>query len=416
MANTHTTLTSLFIDIADAIREKTGGTDAIVADNFPSAIEAIPNKGEYVWKKLTTEGGELVDYVVSDDLSAYPDGGEQDGYWYERENGVEFADPTTQGNTVLGTFYEKPASGDPIPMNVYRVETGIEETGEDPVVSSKKLSSVKIKKVSADSEGNIYYLDRSNNFVKTDLNGDTIWQKTSTYDFIFDGEYIWTLRASYLEKLDVNGNKLQSTETRYSASSFVYVSEDYIYTREKSTYLVQYDKTGAYIYYSSSENAVCASDDWYCRITGSSSYNVSAYEMGTTNSVWSYTGSRTIYDLYAVSDGAIGICGSGTIIKIVDGQQVWSVKHDYSTNSGIDIVEDKNGCIYLLYKTNINKLSPNGEEIWDVKISTETFGELQLGEDFNLYVGLYDTTGTGYHKIDNTVRTFKLAYCEDFVS
>ena len=45
MANIHTTLTSLFSDIADKIREKTGGTDKIVADNFPDAISNIPIDG-----------------------------------------------------------------------------------------------------------------------------------------------------------------------------------------------------------------------------------------------------------------------------------------------------------------------------------------------------------------------------------
>ena len=45
MANIHTTLTSLFSDIADKIREKTGGTGKIVADNFPDAISSIPIDG-----------------------------------------------------------------------------------------------------------------------------------------------------------------------------------------------------------------------------------------------------------------------------------------------------------------------------------------------------------------------------------
>ena len=45
MANIHTTLASLFSDIADKIREKTGGTDKIVADNFPDAISNIPIDG-----------------------------------------------------------------------------------------------------------------------------------------------------------------------------------------------------------------------------------------------------------------------------------------------------------------------------------------------------------------------------------
>ena len=45
MPNTHTTLTSLFSDIADAIRGKTGSSATIVADNFPTAIANIPTGG-----------------------------------------------------------------------------------------------------------------------------------------------------------------------------------------------------------------------------------------------------------------------------------------------------------------------------------------------------------------------------------
>ena len=41
MANTHATLTSLFTNIADKIRVKTGNTGSIVADNFPEAIDSI---------------------------------------------------------------------------------------------------------------------------------------------------------------------------------------------------------------------------------------------------------------------------------------------------------------------------------------------------------------------------------------
>ena len=40
--------------------------------------------GLYVWKKLTAEGGDFVDFVVSDQETAYPDGGIQGGYWYEK--------------------------------------------------------------------------------------------------------------------------------------------------------------------------------------------------------------------------------------------------------------------------------------------------------------------------------------------
>ena len=39
----HTSLASLFTDIADAIRGKTGGSAQLVADDFPTAIAAIPS-------------------------------------------------------------------------------------------------------------------------------------------------------------------------------------------------------------------------------------------------------------------------------------------------------------------------------------------------------------------------------------
>lgn len=41
MANKHENLTSLFTDIADAIREKTNNITTLIADDFPEAIRAI---------------------------------------------------------------------------------------------------------------------------------------------------------------------------------------------------------------------------------------------------------------------------------------------------------------------------------------------------------------------------------------
>ena len=41
------------------------------------------SSGLYVWKKLTAQGGALIDYVVSDDPTAYPNGGYKSGYYYE---------------------------------------------------------------------------------------------------------------------------------------------------------------------------------------------------------------------------------------------------------------------------------------------------------------------------------------------
>ena len=56
MPNRHTTLTSLFTDIAGAIRSKTGESAEIKADDFDTAIEAIPTggggSGEYTTEQL----------------------------------------------------------------------------------------------------------------------------------------------------------------------------------------------------------------------------------------------------------------------------------------------------------------------------------------------------------------------------
>lgn len=50
--------------------------------NIKNNIGSLP-EGSYVWKKLTAEGGDFVNFVVSDSVSTYPDGAEQYGYWYE---------------------------------------------------------------------------------------------------------------------------------------------------------------------------------------------------------------------------------------------------------------------------------------------------------------------------------------------
>lgn len=51
--------------------------------NLAKISDYLPH-GAYVWKKLTAQNGDFVDFVVSDQSTAYPDGGTQDVYWYER--------------------------------------------------------------------------------------------------------------------------------------------------------------------------------------------------------------------------------------------------------------------------------------------------------------------------------------------
>lgn len=74
---THTTLAALFTDIANAIREKTGSTDPIVADDFPAAIAAIPTSSPVEIGSFT---------VIDDNMTGWPTG------TYEFEIGMTWAD------------------------------------------------------------------------------------------------------------------------------------------------------------------------------------------------------------------------------------------------------------------------------------------------------------------------------------
>lgn len=65
---THNTLTSLFTDIADAIRAKTGNSEPIVADNFPAEIAGLRGGFDYKNNNITT----IADYEFKNcmDLSS----------------------------------------------------------------------------------------------------------------------------------------------------------------------------------------------------------------------------------------------------------------------------------------------------------------------------------------------------------
>lgn len=75
MPNTHETLESLFVDTANAIRAKTGGTAEIVADEFPQAIALIPSGGgASIQSGVFTPASQAATHtiVVDDDIAAHP--------------------------------------------------------------------------------------------------------------------------------------------------------------------------------------------------------------------------------------------------------------------------------------------------------------------------------------------------------
>lgn len=60
----HNNLTSLFSDIANSIRSKTGDTNAIVADTFPSVIDNI-STGINIADSTLTENAQLLNGIIA---------------------------------------------------------------------------------------------------------------------------------------------------------------------------------------------------------------------------------------------------------------------------------------------------------------------------------------------------------------
>lgn len=85
-----------------------------------SKIEDYLPHGQYVWKKLTAEGGDFVDFVTADSDSAYPDGGTHDGYWYKKVvEGVDLLGIFGYTNIAIDkiTFSSDTAFNDAIPIS-----------------------------------------------------------------------------------------------------------------------------------------------------------------------------------------------------------------------------------------------------------------------------------------------------------
>lgn len=69
--------------ISNAIRAKTGKTDLMKPGQWSVELDNIKNSGQYLWSKKETDDGVVIGYAVADDSSEYPDGGLQDGYYWE---------------------------------------------------------------------------------------------------------------------------------------------------------------------------------------------------------------------------------------------------------------------------------------------------------------------------------------------
>ena len=74
-------------DLTETAANQTSAVNALLTMVKRKVVQD-KGEGEFVWKKLTAEGGDFVDYVISSDSEAYPDGAvHTDGYWYELVEG-----------------------------------------------------------------------------------------------------------------------------------------------------------------------------------------------------------------------------------------------------------------------------------------------------------------------------------------
>ncbi len=99
MPNIHTTLSSLFSDIADAIRAKTGGSAQIIAHNFPTEIANIPT-GVDTSDAMAGEGD-----ILATKTAYLSDGTKHTGSMTNRGAVSQTLDTTTTSYTIPSGYH-----------------------------------------------------------------------------------------------------------------------------------------------------------------------------------------------------------------------------------------------------------------------------------------------------------------------
>lgn len=183
MAN-HTSLASLFSDIADAIRAKTGGSSNIIADNFPTAISQIPTGGtptlQTKTKTYTPTTSQQTEQVRADN-----------GYdGLEQVNVTVNAMPTGSAGTPIaskGTVSNHSVTVTPSVTNTTGYINGGTKTGTGVSVSASELVSG-TKSITQNGTG----IDVAN-YASVDVNvsgggGASLGTKTITANGTYDAE------------------------------------------------------------------------------------------------------------------------------------------------------------------------------------------------------------------------------------
>lgn len=70
--------------IGDAVRAKTGASGLLAPGDMITALDGAKSHGDYLFIKKESPGGEIISYIVTDNIEEYPDSDWQDGYYWER--------------------------------------------------------------------------------------------------------------------------------------------------------------------------------------------------------------------------------------------------------------------------------------------------------------------------------------------
>ena len=156
-------------------------------------------EGLYAWKKLSAQGGDFIDYVVSDKETAFPDGGEKGGYWYERVS--EGITPEMFGCTKMAVDTFTLSS-----TTVIKNYTISHSLGEIP-----KFMYVVAERLPTAYDGAIF------NYVNTNvkLDGTTLYGKMTYYS-------INSIAVNHIAEIDVNANSITANSFYINSASYYY--------------------------------------------------------------------------------------------------------------------------------------------------------------------------------------------------
>lgn len=175
MPNTHSTLSSLFTDIANAIRTKTGSSAQIVADNFPTEIANIPSGGIDPSDATATESD-----ILNPKTAYLSDGTKHTGSMVNRGAVSQTLDTTTTSYTIPQGYHN--GSGG---VSVTTQTKSATPSGSSQTISAdsgKVLSSVSVGAVTKNSGigQTLYNQGVSDTKVGTAGTGDVLSGKTFT--------------------------------------------------------------------------------------------------------------------------------------------------------------------------------------------------------------------------------------------